>query len=245
MGSDRAKYRKYKKICAMIGVKESNMTEKIEALRENSRTGTIFHRNGRTNLSFYMHVDRASSSGSRMVRLYEDRPEGRKLIMSGEIRTKPPNKPGRQRAGMSTIVGTMMVIGIAAAVGTTFYLSLIENTKSELDAITVDVNDITIRALLDGTDVNTIHLDMIITVSQHMRVSIGGDVDDTDLFDGNTPYDDDETPESEVVGQGNGVRITYSGFIGLTDPKAVGDNITILIDYGENTRTVDAEVRGI
>lgn len=244
MGSDRARYRKYKKICAMIGAKESTITDKIDTLRKTSRTGHIFHKNSKTKLSFYLYVDRIAA-GSCMVRLYEDRPDGEKIIMSGEIRTKPPKKSGRSAAGLGAIAGSIIVIAIAAAVGTSFYVSLIDRTVTDLEAIRLDVQDIKIRALLSDAEVDTVHLEMLLTVSQHVPVSIGGDVADAVIFDGAHPYEPYESGVSSVTGQGNGVRIHYSGFVVLEDEKAEGDYVTILIEYGQDTATVSSEVRGL
>ena len=103
--------------------------------------------------------------------------------------------------------------------------------------VVIDVDSVRLEAFRDGSGINVVDAEIIIVASQHVPVSLAGDIKTKYLSNG-LQYGNWETRS------GDGVIIHYEGLLELVNPKSVGDEVNILIRYDESQMEVVAEVEG-
>ena len=99
----------------------------------------------------------------------------------------------------------------------------------------IDVEAVRLAAFHNGTDINVVDAEIVLTVSRPVVVLLEGDIKTKALFDG-FPY------EEWVTRSGDGLLIYYDGPLELTGQKTAGDAVDVLIRYGDDSRAVEAAV---
>ena len=98
------------------------------------------------------------------------------------------------------------------------------------ELIDFDVEMVRLVALYDGPDINIVDAEIILTASRNTAVSFEGDVRKEAVSRNSVKFLDD------------GVIIRYQGLLWLTEPRAVGDEVNILIRHGASQTEVVAEI---
>ena len=103
--------------------------------------------------------------------------------------------------------------------------------------VVIDVDSVWLEAFRDGSGINVVDAEIIIVASQHVPISLAGDIKTKRLSNG-FQYGNWETRS------GDGVIIHYEGLLELTESKSVGDEIEIVIRHGASETRIVAEVGG-
>ena len=264
-----SKYKAFQKMCAIVGRNETYISSKI---REKTKKGveiTISITNPTTGLEFIMMVSMSAIINDEyLVHLYENHRYGmvelmaRKMIIAKPVRASPRREPG-----LSEVFGTIAVISIAVGAGLAFYHSTLDVVDIAVSENMADIHGLTLIAFIpdDGNaETRTVYADMTVSLLFVEDVKLGGEVRHVHgmgnvLFngtftdrpvqseDGNTIYFSCyEPPRNDVncraVQSMDGITIHYSDILELESKKKIGDSVNIIVEYGDQSRTVSAVV---
>jgi len=135
------------------------------------------------------------------------------------------------KAALSSIVGAVILIGIAAGAASVFGGALYENVERSTEA------GVEIRAL-DLTFLDSRHLRMELSVTApdaDMGVSLRGE--EISLYAGGLPQ-----PGADVA-YSVGVQVSYAGTVALGSPVAPGDTVIVEIRSGDASEFAHVAVR--
>ena len=267
-----AKYKAFQNICRLVGRDEDDVAGLIRGKAANGKRVTVDFTNRDTGLDFTLIVDKFSSNDEHAVRMYERHPEGsieimaKKILLSKPLRARPTQK--RQAdPGLSEIVGVIVIIGIAIGAGSAFYYSTIDRVDTITSENIVDIYGLRIIAFIPddgGNETSTVYAEMTVSLLYVEKVTLGGDVQSvnsggTVLFDNDgfagTALNPGESPirypchdpelldaNCQAVKSKDGVAIHYSGRLVLEEKKKIGDNVNIIVNYGDQSRTANTVV---
>ena len=161
-------------------------------------------------------------------------------------RGAPPENRRRARdAGLAEVAGAVMAVAVAVGAGSAFYLAVLDSAETHSGANDIHIAGLRLVAPVPGGAVSSVYAEATISVLYAEEVGLGGDVSDTVLFDGRSvPQDGSGAGGLAVSASGSGVIIHYSGMLNLTEPKSPGDAVSVIVRYGDQSRSVSAEVEG-
>ena len=267
-----AKYKAFQSICQLVGRDEDDVAGLIRGKAANGKRVTVDFTNRDTGLMFTLIVDKFSWHDEHAVRMYERHPEGsieimaKKILLSKPLRARPTPKR-KTDPGLSEIVGVIIIIGIAIGAGSAFYYSTIDRVDTITSENIVDIYGLRLIAFIPDDDIketDTVYAEMTVSLLYVEEVTLGGDVKSvnsggTVLFDNvgfaGTALNPGESPirypchdpelldaNCQAVKSKDGVAIHYSGRLVLEEKKKIGDNVYIIVNYGDQSRTVNTAV---
>ena len=266
-----AKYKAFQNICRLVGRDEDDVAGLIRGKAAKGKRVTVDFTNRDTGLDFTLIVDKFSLNDEHAVRMYERHPEGsieimaKKILLSKPLRARPTPKH-KADPGLSEIVGVFVIISIAIGAGGAFYYATLDRVDTVTSENIVDIYGLRIIAFIpdDGsTETDTVYAEMTISLLYVENVTLGGDVLSVNsggpvLFDNigftGTPLNTGESPirypchdpklddKCQAVKSNDGVAIHYSDRLVLTEKKKIGDNVDIIVNYGDQSRTVNTAV---
>ncbi len=267
-----AKYKAFKKICQIVGLDEDEVAGLIRGRATKGKRVTIHFTNRDTGLVFTLIVDQFSWNDEHAIRLYERHPEGSIEIMAKKILlAKPPRaRPTPRRKaepGLSEIVGVFVIISIVIGAGGAFYYATLDRVDTVTSENIVDIYGLRLIAFIpdDGsTETDTVYAEMTISLLYVENVILGGDVLSVNsegavlfnntVFHPSTLLPFDESPiryschypklddNCQAVKSKDGVAIHYSGRLVLDEKKKIGDAVDIIVEYRDQSRTVNTVV---
>ena len=268
-----AKYKAFQNICRLVGRDEDDVAGLIRGKAAKGKRVTVDFTNRDTGLDFTLIVDKFSLNDEHAVRMYERHPEGsieimaKKILLSKPLRARPTPKR-KADPGLSEIVGVFVIISIAIGAGGAFYYATLDRIDTVTSENIVDIYGLRLIAFIpdNGTaETRTVYADMTVSLLYVEDVFLGGDVRrvhsmDNVLFNGkftdipvqsgnrNTVYFSCYEPARDVncraVQSNDGVTIHYSDILRLETKKKIGDSVDIIVEYGNQSRTVSAVVEG-
>ena len=122
-------------------------------------------------------------------------------------------------------VALLVVLPVAVVIG---LLVLIVYPNFEESNIRVDQFDVTLVSDSDGAHI--VRCDFLFSIDRFVPVSIGGDIEDTEIYWGWM------APPSDAY------VVRHGGLFVLKEPASAGDEIEIVIRHGGSETTVIAEV---
>ena len=269
-----AKYKAFQNICRLVGHDEDDVAGLIRGKAAKGKRVTVDFTNLDTGLMFTLIVDRFSLNDEHAVRLYERHPEGsieimaKKILLAKPLRARPTPKR-KTDPGLSEIVGVFVIISIAIGAGGALYYATLDRIDTVTSENIVDIYGLRLIAFIpdDGTaETRTVYADMTVSLLYVEDVTLGGDVRrvhsmDNVLFNGeftdipvqsgnrNTVYFSCYEParvevNCRAVQSNDGVTIHYSDILKLETKKKIGDSVDIIVEYGDQSRTINAVVEG-
>ena len=125
-----------------------------------------------------------------------------------------------------TEIGVMS--GLLAIAAAAVLITVINEASPASGPVDLDVEMVRLVALYDGPDINIVDAEIILTASRNTAVSFEGDVRKEAVHRNSVKFLED------------GVIIHHQGLLWLTEPKAVGDTVDIIMLYGDDGRAVKA-----
>ena len=268
-----AKYKVFQNICRLVGCDEDDVAGLIRGKAANGKRVTVDFTNSDTGLMFTLIVDKFSWHDEHAVRLYERHPEGsieimaKKILLSKPLRARPTPKR-KTDPGLSEIVGVFVIISIAIGAGGALYYATLDRVDTVTSENIVDIYGLRIIAFIpddNSAETNTVYAEMTVSLLYVENVTLGGDVKhvhnmDNVLFNGeftdipvqngnrNTVYFSCYEPARDVncraVQSNDGVTIHYSDILILETKKKIGDSVNIIVEYGDQSRTINTVVEG-
>ena len=267
-----AKYKAFQNICRLVGRDEDDVAGLIRGKAAKGKRVTVDFTNRDTGLDFTLIVDKFSLNDEHAVRMYERHPEGsieimaKKILLSKPLRARPTPKH-KADPGLSEIVGVFVIISIAIGAGGAFYYATLDRVDTVTSENIVDIYGLRIIAFIpdDGsTETDTVYAEMTVSLLYLEDVNLRGDVKSVNSG-GNVLFNNTEFPDSTIknsdgdairyschnpeqndncqaVKSKDGVAIHYSDRLVLVEKKKIGDNVDIIVNYGDQSRTVNTAV---
>ncbi len=219
MREETKKYRTFKQICEICGISEDRMSSMIV---DEGKTIEITTRNRETGTSHLLKIIAHVDTDEYIGEFYEVAGSYTRLVLKSRILIKKPkfDRPGR--SAVSDILGTIILMAVAVAAGSTFYIITIEHAEVIGSDPFIDVVQFKVTKFDDYS--SSIYAELYISTSDTRSVSIGGNVADIILV-----KDGAAMPDVIVEQTGRGIDITYSGVLDLYETSA-GPGQSILVD---------------
>ena len=244
MNKDSVKYKTFQNLCDITG---SNYDKMRDMISESARRWPEFFikiTNKNSGQKYRMNVSQENAHGEYFVELFEILDEENIVVMKNIIRTTKPVY-SRKTAGVSPILGVIILLAVAASAGSAFFFTstdMIDDTY-----ITVDHA----RVYVFGENINSAYLEIGISSSVINNMAISGDIDEIPLvtnWDGSSKNIDPDTGErlkSEGVAifpTRGGLTVTYEGVVNLSKNVEPGDHIVINIIYDDDIEVTTPRV---
>ncbi len=222
------RYSNFQRVCGIVTLPEKEMAGIISGAGD-SEVGMLAH-NTRTDMVFRVRTVSKNSDGEYLMELYEMRGAdgdrtALKMIFRNWVRL---TRPVRDRvAAVSSILGTMILIGIAAAAGAAFFqIAMSQIDPAEQDYVEVERLEVTVF----GPGARSAIVEMEVRTNSPGNLVVGGGLQIQTANSRLTDPDGNPVPPAMIRHLDTMSAISYRGMATLASPAWGGEYVTVTVE---------------